>query len=359
MSYAIAAAGTGGHVYPGLAVGEALVESGVEPSEILYVGGDRLERSVYPDAGYPFLEVELRGLSRSLSLSNLRLPVVVARAVGTMARAFRARNVRVALGMGGYVTVPAAVAARRAGAVVMVAEQNAHAGLANRLASRLAARRFSAFAETEGLPGAEWVGNPVRSAISRFDRAALGEEARTRYGLAPGMPVLGVFGGSLGAKAINEAVVATFRVWEGPELGIVHLAGRAHHDDVAARIEGANLPWTVIGFEERMELFYAAVDLVISRAGGAVAELTVTGTPAVLVPGGFGSAGHQDANARALEGAGSAVVVAQDGLDELGGVVRSILFDPETLGRMRSAAARLARPDAAQRIAHAMMESHG
>jgi UDP-N-acetylglucosamine--N-acetylmuramyl-(pentapeptide) pyrophosphoryl-undecaprenol N-acetylglucosamine transferase len=359
VSYAIAAAGTGGHVYPGLAVGEALVYAGVPPADILYVGGNRLERTAYPAAGFPFFEVELRGLSRSLSVSNLGLPVVVARAVGAMTKEFRRRDVRVVLGMGGYVTVPAAVAAWRASATMMVAEQNAHAGLANRLAGRLAIRRFSAFADTEGLPGAEWVGNPVRSAIARFDRSALVGEARSRYGLIAGVPTLGVFGGSLGAKAINEAVVETFLGWDGPEICIVHLAGRDHRDDLAARAAAAGFTWTVVDFEDRMELFYAATDLVIARSGGAVAELMVTGSPAVLVPGGFGSAGHQDANARVLEKAGSAVVLEQDRLGELGEVVASILFDSAALERMRAAAIRLARPDAAEQIARAMMESHG
>lgn len=359
MSYAIAAAGTGGHVYPGLAVGEALVEAGVDRSDILFVGGDRLESEVYPAAGFAFFGVELRGLARSRSAANLGLPMVVARAVRAMTREFRLRGVEVMLGMGGYVTVPAAIAARRTRAVVMVAEQNAHAGLANRLAGRLAGRRFGAFARTHGLPGAEWVGNPVRPAIAAFDRETLAGEARRHYGVGEGVPIVGVFGGSLGARAINEAVVSTFLDWDGPEVAVVHLSGRDHQRAVAEQVAGSRLDWRVVGFEDRMDLFYAAADLVIARAGGAVAELTVTGTPAILVPGGFGSAGHQDANARALEAAGSAVIVEQAELDTLGDVVRAILLDPDALERMRRSAGLLARPGAATQIARAMIEAHG
>ena len=113
MSFAIAAAGTGGHVYPGLAVGEALVASGVPHEEVLYIGGDRLERSVYPERGFPFLEVEMRGLERSLSARNLELPSLVRRASRAIQRELSDRGVRAVLGMGGYVTLPAAWAARR------------------------------------------------------------------------------------------------------------------------------------------------------------------------------------------------------------------------------------------------------
>jgi UDP-N-acetylglucosamine--N-acetylmuramyl-(pentapeptide) pyrophosphoryl-undecaprenol N-acetylglucosamine transferase len=132
VTFLIAAAGTGGHVYPGLAVGEALVEGGVSPREILFVGGDRLESKVYPDRGFAFVRVDLRGLSRSLSMKNLTLPLVMRKAARRIGDVIGERSVKVALGMGGYVTVPTAMAARRERIVLMVSEQNAGAGLANR-----------------------------------------------------------------------------------------------------------------------------------------------------------------------------------------------------------------------------------
>ena len=149
MSFAIAAVGTGGHVFPGLAVGEALVAAGVARDDILFVGGDRLEATVYPQAGFPFLQVPLQGLTRSLSLRNLRIPFTLVAAIFTIWRNLRKRGVKVVLGLGGYVTIPAAIAARLAGATVMVSEQNAHAGLANRLMSRLAARPCSPPGKTQ------------------------------------------------------------------------------------------------------------------------------------------------------------------------------------------------------------------
>ncbi|MBW3666886.1 MAG: glycosyltransferase, partial [Actinobacteria bacterium] len=229
MSYLIAAAGTGGHVYPGLSVAEALLELGVPQSEILFVGGDRLEKEVYPAEGYPFFEVEVRGLRREMSLGNLTLPLVVMRARRRIREVISQRAVRVAIGMGGYVTIPAAMAASSVGVTFMNAEQNAEAGLANRLAARWAARTFAAFPVTRGLPGAEWVGNPVRRPFWDFDRELLRDRAREHYGLDGAAPVLGVVGGSLGAKTLNVAVAGLVAAWDGPRLEVVHLTGpRAH-----------------------------------------------------------------------------------------------------------------------------------
>jgi len=351
VSFAIAAVGTGGHVFPGLAVGEALVSAGVDRSDVLCVGGDRMEATVFPAAGFPFLGLELVGLTRSLTVSNLRIPVVVARAVRSMRRAFKDRAVDVVLGMGGYVTVPAAAAGRLAGATVMVSEQNAHAGLGNRAAGMLAARRFGAFPVTQGMD-AEWVGNPIRSELVDFRREELRTAARQRYGLRSDRPVVGIFGGSLGAGVLND-VAAGIAAIEGVQL--VHLAGERNIEEIRHRAPS----WTVVGFEEHMEYFYAATDLVVARAGGAVAELTATGTPSVLVPGGFGSAGHQDANAAALEAEGAAIVVPQALADTIPRVVSDLVGDAARMATMRAAAVRMARPEAATVIAAAMIAAHG
>lgn len=359
MTFAIAAAGTGGHVYPGLAVGEALVESGVDRADVLFVGGSRLEAQVYPAAGFPFLEVELRGLRRSVAPSNLGIPLVVYRATRRIDDELRRRRVGALLGMGGYVTIPAALAARRAGVPFAVSEQNAAAGLANRVAGRMAARRFGSFPETHGLNGAEWVGNPVRREIAGFDRARLRPVALSAFGLVDGPPVLGVVGGSLGAGSVNDAVAGMLAGWDGPDVQVLHLAGPAHAERLAEVAAGSPIRWVVIDFERHMDRFYAACDLVVSRAGGAVAELTATATPAVLVPGRFGSGGHQDANAAALAGAGAARVVEDGNAAALEAAVRELLADEGERARMAGAARAIARPDAASVIAGALVDLHG
>ncbi len=358
MTYAIAAAGTGGHVFPALAVGEALVDRGIAREAVLFVGGSRLEATAVPAAGFPFVGVELAGLQRRLTAANLRVPGVVLRAVRALREELTRREVRVLLGMGSYVTVPAGWAARRAGASLVLSEQNAEAGLANRVMARFATRVFGAFPETRHLR-AEWVGNPLRAPLARFDRTRLAEEAARRYGLSLHVPTLGVFGGSLGAGVLNEAVAELARTWEGGPLQIVHLAGRAHATGLRPEDAARDVRWRVVEFEERMELFYAAADLVVARAGGAVAELTATRTPALLVPGSFGSGRHQRVNAGVLEEAGAAVVLDEGRLGSLADVVARLLSDRDRLAEMAKAAGKLARPDAAERIAEALEGLHG
>ena len=357
MTYAIAAAGTGGHVFPGLAVGEALVDSGVSMSDVLFVGGTRLESRVYPDAGFPFLQVDIRGLQRRMTSANLKIPFLVFAAARRIATEFRARRVAVMLGMGGYVSVPAGLAARRSGVKLMIHEQNAEAGLANRFMSRWARRNFGSFPKTARLPGAEWVGNPIRRHLASFDRESLRATALARYGLDPRHPVVGVFGGSLGAGVLNRAA-GSLAMMPGTEaFSILHLAGNEHLESMATA-SAAFPAWHTIGFEHRMDLFYAACDLVISRAGGAVAELTATSTPAILVPGGFGSGAHQAANAAALAAVGAAVVVAEADVARVPSVAASLVARPEQLRDMALACLKLSRPDAADVIAGALREAH-
>ena len=355
MTYLIAAAGTGGHVFPGLAVGEALVDLGVPRSDVLYVGGSRLESRVYPNEGFPFLQVEIRGLRRSLAISNLTLPAVVVRARSRIAAAIEDRGIGVVLGMGGYITIPTALAAKRAGSTFMIAEQNAHAGLANRLTARWATERFGSFPRTIGID-ATWVGNPVRKALWDFDRVKLAQLGRERYGLEDGVPTLGILGGSLGARAINNATSSMVESWSGPRLQVVHLTGTAHEEEMSALQHNERLTWVRKGFEESIEGFYAVCDLVVARAGGGVAELAAAALPVIVVPGSFGSVGHQSENASQFEEAGMAIVLAEEDLSNLSEVVEATLFNHERLGRMSAAAAAFSRPRAAHHIAGAMLE---
>jgi UDP-N-acetylglucosamine--N-acetylmuramyl-(pentapeptide) pyrophosphoryl-undecaprenol N-acetylglucosamine transferase len=358
MSYAIAAAGTGGHVFPALAVAEALVAAGTARSDITFIGGNRLEASVYPAEGFPFVQLDLQGLRRSLSPRNLALPAVVVRAKRQAQKEMTNRRVKVLLGMGSYVTVPTGWAARRSRIPLLLHEQNAEAGLANRVMSRLATKTFVSFADTTGLRRQTLVGNPVREQLASFIRPELRHEAMNRYGLEPGPVVVGVFGGSLGAGAINVAVADLANQWSGPPIQLLHLAGRSHENDMRALSERAVVPWTVLGFEEEMQIFYAACDLVIARAGGAVAEIAVTGTPAVLVPGSFGG-GHQIANAARFETAGAAVVIDEDRLPALDQVLLPLVGDPRLRLRMAENLKQLAHPDAAVALATELQQAHG
>ncbi|MEA2001105.1 MAG: UDP-N-acetylglucosamine--N-acetylmuramyl-(pentapeptide) pyrophosphoryl-undecaprenol N-acetylglucosamine transferase [Actinomycetota bacterium] len=357
MTYAFAAAGTGGHVFPALAVADALVASGVSREEIIFFGGDRMESSTIPAAGYDFVQLELRGLKRSLSKENLGIPRVVAKARRDMTAEMQRRNTKVCIVFGGYVSVPAAMAARAVGAQLFVQEQNAEPGLANRLVANRAARVFTGFgAARNKLKHAELTGNPLRPLFSHFDRAALRTEARERYQIPPQSPVLGVLGGSLGARVLNDVVGALVMAVEPDHMAIVHLTGRDHYDEIKELADHTPMLWHPVAFEDRMELFYAASDLVLSRAGAmTINELAATGTPAVVVPLGLGT--KQSANVMELEAAGGLVHVSQAQIDQVPIVIDQLIVDTARRQAMATVMASHGRPAAARVIASALKEA--
>ena len=358
MRYALAAAGTGGHVYPAIAVARALAACGVPADDIVFFGGSRLEATAVPDAGYPFVQIEVRGLQRSLTPRNVTLPIVVTRAARAVADRVQSAGIGVMTAFGGYVSVPAAWGAKRAGARLIVHEQNAVPGLANRLIATRADMILVAFeAAAPRLRGARVVGNPLRPGLEAFDRDRLRPEARRRYGLDGRRPALGILGGSLGAKVLNDTVEELVRTG-GKAVDLVHLTGAVHGDAIAARA-AAHPQWTVVPYEERMDLFYAACDLVLSRAGAlTISELAATGTPAVVVPYAAGTAGHQAANAAGLAAAGGCVVVPETEIASLPDLLRDLLGDPGRLTTMGARAQTVGRPDAAMRVARAILEGH-
>jgi UDP-N-acetylglucosamine--N-acetylmuramyl-(pentapeptide) pyrophosphoryl-undecaprenol N-acetylglucosamine transferase len=353
MTIAVAAAGTGGHVFPALAVAERLSDE-----ELVFVGGDRFEATAVPEAGHEFVQVELRGLQRRLTLENLEIPFVVRRAVAALAELFEDRQVDVLLATGGYVTVPAALAARRVGIPYYLQEQNAHAGLANRLMGRWAETTFTSFPDTHDAVRPRFVGNPVRASISHLDKDARRPAACARYGLDPDLVTIGVVGGSLGSRPVNQAVASALADWDGPPVQVVHLAGDRFADEVAETVADLPYAYRVVGFEDRMEDFFAAIDVAVSRASGMVAELAVTGTPAIVVPGDFGSKGHQAASAEAFAAAGAVVVVTEDTMGEaLGPALSALCSDDERRRAMAEAARTIGRPEAATEIAEELLRA--
>lgn len=354
MTFVIAAAGTGGHVLPALTIAGGLRERGVAAGDVLFFGGDRFEASSVPEAGYPFRAFRLTKLRRSLSPANLAIPFVLRRTSRAMADAMRDADAMVVIGMSGYVTVPAAMAARRAGIPFVVHEQNAAPTLAARLAARRARITLLGFpGAAERLPRSRVVGNPLRPALARFDRAALRSAARARYDLPVDGPVLGVIGGSLGAQVLNEAVGSIAD--SGVAAGIVHLTGPAAVGVPA--MHRPPLPWTRLAYEAEMEYFYAAVDAVVCRAGAmTVSELAATATPSVLVP--LERVGQLD-NARVLEDAGGGVIVRQPDVAHLPSRVGQVLGSPERLAAMSAAARSTARVDATARIVDHLIEVAG
>jgi len=354
MRVTIAAAGTGGHVFPALAVAQALVARGLAPGDVLFLGGDRLEARVVPEAGFPFARFELVALERSASPRNLRIPFVLRRSARAMAAALEGHGAGVVLAMGGYVTVPAAWAARRCEVPLFLQEQNAVPGLAVRLAARGAREVFLGLpGPAQRLPRSVLTGNPLRPRLAAFDRTALAAQARQRYGIPDGATVLGVLGGSQGARVLNQAVAAVIAARRVGALAVVHLAG-AEAAALASQAAAAPLPWRCLPFEDQMEYFYAAADLVLCRAGAmTIAELAATRTPAVLVP--LDRVGQQH-NASALMAAGGARVVPQSQVTRLPDVVGDLLADPAAREDMARRAGQMGSPDAAGDIADRLLE---
>jgi UDP-N-acetylglucosamine--N-acetylmuramyl-(pentapeptide) pyrophosphoryl-undecaprenol N-acetylglucosamine transferase len=356
MTVAVAAAGTGGHVRPALAIAAAMVRQGMDPGEIVFLGGERYEAEAVPRAGYPFVGFPLVKLDRTPTLRHLRIPAVLRRSAAAMAEELVRRGVRVMLGMAGYVTVPAAMAARRAGVPLYLQEQNASPGLAARFAARRARRTFLGLpGRAERLPRSELLGNPLGPEFDGFDRRSLVDEARRRYAIEEDRAVLGVVGGSLGAGVLNRAVADLAAAWTGPPVSIVHLTGTVQHEEMQHRAGGSPLPWRVVGTEERMDLFYAAADLVVCRAGAmTVSEIAATATAAVFVP--LRRVG-QHHNAAALTGDGAARLLPEGELQSLPAVVGGLLADDAARGVLAAAAGAHGRPGAADAIARRVLEA--
>ena len=344
----VMAGGTGGHVYPALAVAEALRARGWA---IVWLGADGLETRVVPAAGIPLIQLAIGGVRGKGLLRKLLLPVILLRAFWQSARAIRAHRPDVVLGMGGYSAFPGGMMASLFNKPLVVHEQNSVAGLTNRVLACLADRVLVAFPQAFsgrdkplpcGKAGTEWLGNPVRA-----DIAAITPEKKS------GGMRLFVVGGSLGAAALNELVpkaLALIPAEARPH--VVHQSGSKHVEQLRANYAAAGVDADVRDYIDDMALEYRACDLAICRAGAmTVAELACAGVPAILVPFPFAVDDHQTGNAQFLSEAGAAWLVQQKDLtpEALYELLTTMTW--EKLAEMSAKARALAKPDATARIA--------
>jgi len=355
VSVVLAGGGTAGHVEPALAVADALsaAEPGIRVSALGTARG--LETRLVPDRGYDLRLVTPVPLPRRLNLDLFRLPLRVRRSVKETRAVLDAVDADVVVGFGGYVAVPAYLAAR--GRVpVVVHEANARAGLANRLGARVA-RRVLAAVPGSGLATAEVVGMPLRASITGLDRAALRAEAREHFGFAEDARVLLVFGGSQGAVSINRAVSAAADGLAAAGVSVLHAHGPKNTLDLPAPRPG-DPPYVAVPYLNRMDLAYAAADLAICRSGAmTVAEVSAVGLPAVYVPLPIGN-GEQRLNALPVVEAGGGLLVADAELTPsyVGGEVVALITDAPRLAAMTAAAAGVGHRDAARRIAEIVLD---
>jgi undecaprenyldiphospho-muramoylpentapeptide beta-N-acetylglucosaminyltransferase len=360
-TFVVAGGGTGGHVYPALALADALVARGHPRNSIRFLGARRgLEARAVPAAGYAIDLLPARGFQRGFSprhvLDNVLMVGAMAVAMTYALRIVRALRPRVVVGVGGYASVPGVVAARLLRIPVVVHEQNAVPGLANRLAVRLGARAAVSLPGTD-LARAVVTGNPVRAAVATVERTPDADRS-----------LVGVVGGSLGSARINDAVLDLYDRWrERGDVVVRHVAGTRHYDQARHRLERLRRPhdalvYELVPYEDHMEDVYGRAALAVCRAGAVtVAELAAAGLPSVLVPWPGAADDHQTGNARAMEAAGAAVLLPDADCDgpHLDAVAGELLGDPDRLRTMSVAARAVARPDAADRLADLVEEAAG
>ncbi len=339
----VMAGGTGGHIYPGLAVADALHAQGWR---IVWLGApNSMEAELVPKHGYEVAWVNFSGVRGKGVLRLLTVPFTLFRALAQSAAAILRHRPDVVLGMGGYITVPGGLMAAFLRRPLVVHEQNSIAGLSNKMLARLATRVLCGFPEV--LKGSEWCGNPVRADIAALPLPEV------RYAQRSGRLKVLVVGGSLGAQALNEALPKALTLLAQDERPqVIHQTGKKHFDTVLRLYAEAGVQADVQPFLDDMAQQYAQADVVICRAGAlTVAELAATGVASVLVPFPHAVDDHQTHNARFLSERGAAVLLAQqelnaDGLAQLlRGLTRS------ELQKMAQAARGLAKPDATAQVA--------
>jgi UDP-N-acetylglucosamine--N-acetylmuramyl-(pentapeptide) pyrophosphoryl-undecaprenol N-acetylglucosamine transferase len=367
MRVLLAGGGTAGHTSPLLATADALRRlapdaaaggpSGAAGGPVITcLGTPRgLENQVVPAAGYPLELVPPVPLPRRPGVELLKVPVRLRAAVREAVAVIDRVRPDVVVGYGGYVALPAYLAARRRRVPIVVHEQNAVPGLANKVGARLAARVAVSFPGTP-LPRAELVGMPIRRMISTLDRAALRAEARAFFGLDPDRPTLLVTGGSQGARRLNQAVSGAARELAAAGVQVLHAQGK--HGGAEPAGAAADVPYVVLDFIDRMDLAYAAADLVVCRAGASsVAEAAAVGLPAVYVPLPIGN-GEQVRNARPVVEAGGGLLVedADVTVDWVARHVPELASDPPRLAAMGAAASAVVPQDADERLARLVVE---
>lgn len=355
MRVVLAGGGTAGHIEPALATADALVADDPD-TEITMLGTERgLETRLVPERGYELALIPPVPLPRRPTPELLRLPGRVRAAVRRSAEVLRTTGADVLVGFGGYVALPAYLAARREGVPIVVHEANAKPGLANRVGARFAAQVATASPRAE-LRGAELIGIPLRRAVAQLDRAAARAGARAQFGLAPDRPTLLVFGGSQGARRINAAVVGALDALTAAGAQVLHAVGGANAADAVSRPGYVPVPYI-----DRMDLAYAAADLAVCRAGAITcAEVAAVGLPAVYVPLPHGN-GEQRFNAEPVVAAGGGVLVddASVSAEWVVAHIVPLLGDTDRLAIMGRSAATLGRRDADVRLVEMIRRAAG
>ena len=349
--------GTGGHIYPAVAVAEALRRRFGEEVELLFVGAEgKMEMEKVPALGYRIVGLPIAGLQRRLEWRNLLVPFKVLRSICQARNVIRSFGADVVVGFGGYASAPVLWAAQRMGVPTVIQEQNSYAGVTNKILARGACRICTAYEGMERFFPKEKIvltGNPLRGRFSKSGTPRA--EALDYFGFTPGRKVVLVVGGSLGTRSLNEMMKTWLLSLGGGEapVQVIWQTGKYYEREMQAFLAAHPVRGIWQGaFIERMDYAYAAADLVISRSGACtVSELCLVAKPVLFVPSPNVAEDHQTKNARALADKGAALLVP-DAVCRTEAMPRALelLADEEALRRMSRNIEALARPDAAERI---------
>jgi UDP-N-acetylglucosamine--N-acetylmuramyl-(pentapeptide) pyrophosphoryl-undecaprenol N-acetylglucosamine transferase len=358
MRVIISGGGTGGHIYPALALAKQIQEHH-QDAQILYIGSTRgLEADIVSKAGYRFESIEISGFKRSLSIDNVKTVFRFIRAVSNSKRIIKDFSPDIVVGTGGYVCGPVVFAADRLGVPTLIHEQNVVPGLTNKFLSRFVSRIAVSFSgSTPYFPQSKVVltGNPRATEVARADR----HKGRMLLEANNTQKVVLVVGGSRGAKAINEAfVTASAELAKKQGLYFVYVTGDAHYNQVRQRLNldrsgGFAQNISIHSFIYNMPEVLATTDLIINRAGASfLSEITSLGIPSILIPSPYVTNNHQEKNARWLEENGAAKVILESQLtaDTLCHAIDEIMGDEAVWKRMKQAALKLGEPAAAEKV---------
>jgi UDP-N-acetylglucosamine--N-acetylmuramyl-(pentapeptide) pyrophosphoryl-undecaprenol N-acetylglucosamine transferase len=350
----ISGGGTGGHIFPAIAIANAFRER-YQDSQILFVGAKgKMEMKRVPDAGYKIIGLWISGLQRKLTWSNLLFPVKLVTSYLRAAIILRRYKPHVVIGTGGYASGPIMMAATRFGIPSIIQEQNSFAGLANKQVADRVSKVCVAYEGMEKyFPKNKIVltGNPVRKDI--ISVAEKREKARLHFGFEPDYKTLLIIGGSLGARTINESILHGIEKLMDAQIQVIWQTGRGYYESYRAQLVKYDLKKIrVQDFLKEMDLAYAAADVVISRSGAlSVSELCIAGKPCILVPSPNVAEDHQTKNAMALVEKDAAIIVSdKEARSKLIDEALRLLFDEQKADRLRENIGKLARPHATEDI---------
>ena len=356
MKFVLSCGGTGGHIYPAIAIADKIKEKDPE-AQILFIGTKKgMENRLVPAAGYEIKGIEAKGFDRKHFLNNFKTVLKYLEGNQEVYRMLKEYAPDVAIGTGGYVTGSVIAVAHRLKVRTYIHEQNALPGVANRFLSNFVDKVFTSFDGTQKAfrhpDRVVLTGNPIRSGFTALDRTA----CREKLGLKDCDKMVLVFGGSLGAQVLNRETLGLAKNMKGSGIKLFFVTGKRYYESIVKEIEGKSFPdLTLMAYADNMPELMCASDLVVSRAGAiAVSEITACGKPSVLVPSPNVTNNHQYYNAKAVADAGAAVLVEEKELPEgknvLSGIILDLVSDPEKLSEMAKNAKKTGRTDASDVI---------